>query len=222
MPRARNTFALPVADLQQGLTWASATVPTWMVASSVVLCSGVDLPGVGDAPYALLFTLEGLEEDIATEADALRTVLKEANAPALIKADNLRATTEWANFLASGGDEATLVRVGLPAGRVSDYWAQLPAAVQAQAAWCADVGNNLLYARADFSTSDATTRATWLAALRKPALGLGGYAIVMATPHDRPRSLGLYTRQPRSHARHQAALGCQRHSQPWRFYRLDR
>jgi hypothetical protein len=43
------------------------------------------------------------------------------------------------------------------------------------------VGNHLLYARADLdgSTSDA-----WLANVRKPALGLGGYAVVMATPHS--------------------------------------
>jgi hypothetical protein len=64
---------------------------------------------------------------------------------------------------------------------VGDYWGQLSAVVQAQAAWCVDVGNHLLYARADL---DATTTATWLATLRKPALGLGGYTVVMATPHD--------------------------------------
>ena len=38
--------------------------------------------------------------------------------------------------------------------------------------------------RADFSTLDSATAAAWLASLRKPALGLGGYAVVMSTPHD--------------------------------------
>jgi D-lactate dehydrogenase (cytochrome) len=192
LPRARKSYTLPVIDLQQGLTWAAVTVPTWMVASGVILCSGVNLPGAGDAPYALIFTLEGLEEDIATEADALRTVLKEANAPALVEADDLRATTEWAKFLDSGGDQATLVRIGLPAGRIGNYWSQLPAAIQAQAAWCADVGNNLLYARAGFPTSDISAAAAWLSALRKPALGLGGYAVVMTTP-DRDLDRWGYT-----------------------------
>src|SRR5690606_7179316 len=79
-----------------------------------------------------------------------------------------------------GSDQATLVRVGLPPGRVHEYWGQLPPAVQAQAAWCVDVGNHQLYARADL---DEATTASWLATLRKPALGLGGYAVVMATPH---------------------------------------
>ena len=64
-----------MADLPQGLAWAAATVPAWLVVTSVVLCSGVDLPGEGDAPYALLFTLEGLEEDIAAEAAELRAAL---------------------------------------------------------------------------------------------------------------------------------------------------
>jgi D-lactate dehydrogenase (cytochrome) len=187
LPRARHTLALPVADLQQGLAWSASTVPAWLVVTSVVLCSGVDLPndlpGISDAPYALLFTLEGLDEDIVTETAALRAALSSANAPALLTMDNLTATAQWANFLASGGDQMTLVRVGLPPGRVGDYWGQLPAAVQAQAAWCVDVGNHLLYARADFSSLDASQSAAWLAALRKPALGLGGYAVVMATPH---------------------------------------
>src|SRR5262249_37453630 len=124
---------------------------------------------------------EGLDEDIAAETEALTTLLREANAPALIKMDNLTATAQWASFLAEGGEQATLVRIGIPAGRVGDYWGQLAPAAQAQAAWCVDVGNHLLYARADL---DAATSASWLAPLRKPALGLGGYAVVIATPHE--------------------------------------
>lgn len=179
LPRARRTLALPVADLPQGLAWAAATVPTWMALSGAVLCSGVDLPGEGDAPYTLLFTLEGLDEDIAAEEEALHNALAAAGAPKLIAAANLNATAQWAAFL-SGSDQATLVRIGLPPGRVGDYWGQLPASVQAQAAWCVDAGNHLLYARADL---DDAACATWLSTLRKPALGLGGYAVVMATPH---------------------------------------
>jgi FAD/FMN-containing dehydrogenase len=148
--------------------------------SSAVLCSGVDLPGVGDAPYALLFTLEGLDEDITAETEALQAVLADVNTPPLLTLNDLHATNAWADFLAAAGNEATLVRVGLPPGRVSDYWGQLPAAAQASSAWCIDVGNHHLYARADL---DASASATWLAAIRKPALGLGGYAVVMATPH---------------------------------------
>jgi D-lactate dehydrogenase (cytochrome) len=180
LPRARRTLALPVADLQQGLTWAAATIPTWLAASGVVLCSGVDLRGGGDAPYALLFTLEGLDEDISAEEEGLRAALSAAGAPALRAVGNLHATTVWGDFIASGSEQATIVRVGLPPGRVGDYWGQLPAAAQAQAAWCVDVGNHHLYARAGL---DAATSATWLATLRKPALGMGGYAVVMATPH---------------------------------------
>ena len=180
LPRTRRTFALPVADLPQGMAWAAATIPTWLATSSVVLCSGVDLPGTSDAPYALLLTLEGIAEDIAAEEAELRAALVAAHAPALIAVDDLHATTQWANFLGTDGDQTTTMRIGLPAGRVPEYWGQLPAGTQAQAAWCVDVGNNLLYARTDL---DATTVAAWLATLRKPALGLGGYAVVMTTPH---------------------------------------
>jgi FAD/FMN-containing dehydrogenase len=148
--------------------------------SSVVLCSGVDLPGAGDAPYALLLTMEGLDEDIAAEEIELRAALTAAGAPALLQTANLNATAQWASFLGAGGDQATLLRVALPPGRVSEFWGQLSPATQAQAAWCVDVGYHLLYARVDLN---AATSAAWLATLRKPALGLGGYAVVMATPH---------------------------------------
>jgi D-lactate dehydrogenase (cytochrome) len=189
LPRARRTFALPVADLAQGLRWAAVTIPTWLVMSGVVLCSGIDLPGAGDAPYALLFTLEGLEEEIAAETEELRTALVVVNAPSLVESSNLHATAAWARFLGDGtGERITVVRIGLPPGRLHDYWAQLPPAAQAQAAWCADVGNHLLYARADFDAtgpdvSGLAATAAWLATLRKPALTLGGYAVAMATPH---------------------------------------
>lgn len=181
LPRAKRTFALPAADLAQGLAWAAATVPVWLAMSSVVLSSGVDLPGEGDAPYALLFTMEGLNEDLAAEEAALRSALAAAGAPSLIELPSHHAPDEWARFLRSGGDSATLVRIGLPPGRVADYWKQLPAAIQAQAAWCVDAGNHLLYARVDL---DADTLASWLATVRKPALALGGYAVVIETPHS--------------------------------------
>src|SRR5690606_4278385 len=114
LPRARRTFALPVADLAQGLGWATATVPAWLVISSVVLCSGVDLPCEGDAPYALLFTLEGVEEDILAEVATLRAALDTVHAPALLPVDKLHATTQWAHFLSAGGNAVTTVRAGVP------------------------------------------------------------------------------------------------------------
>jgi D-lactate dehydrogenase (cytochrome) len=180
LPRARKTLALPVADLAQGLVWAASTVPTWLIMAGVVLTAGIDLPGEGDAPYTLLFTLEGLAEDIEAEAADLRQALAAAGAPPPVNLESLSAAAAWTNFVAAGGETQTLVRVGLPAGKLGAYWRQLPPAVQAQAAWCADVGNSLLYARADL---DAAATSGWLAALRKSALGMGGYAVAVQSPH---------------------------------------
>lgn len=180
LPRARRTVALPVADIRQGLAWAAATVPTWLAMSSVLLTAGVDLPDNDSAAHALLFTLEGLAEDIDAEVAALREALIAAGAPALCDLpDGPHGVDQWARFAATGDGQATLARVGLPPGKLADYWAQLPPAAHAAAAWCFDVGNHLLYGRTD---QDAAATASWLAALRKPALGLGGYAVVMASP----------------------------------------
>lgn len=189
LPRTRKTLALPVADLAQGLAWAAASLPAWLIMAGAILTAGVDLPGAGDAPYALLFTLEGLAEDIGAEETALRAALAGAGAPPLVEIEALTATAQWANFVATGGDAVTVVRIGVPPGKLGSYWNQLAPGVQAQAAWCADVGNHLLYARADL---DVATTATWLAALRKPALGLGGYGVVMSTPHHATLDLWGY------------------------------
>jgi hypothetical protein len=48
------------------------------------------------------------------------------------------------------------------------------------ASWCVDVSNGLAYALHLGATDD--TLIPWLAAVREPALALGGYAAVMAAP----------------------------------------
>ena len=163
-------------DPQQGLAWAAATVPVWLTTTSVVLGQSVDLDGQR-APYALVFTLEGVADDIDAEQSALQTALTAAGAPTLTPVETTAATV-WANFAGAAGDAQTLARIGVPPGKLTAYWQQLAPAYRTAATWCFDVGDNLLYGRIQ---GDATQTAAWLEAIRKPAGTLDGYAVVMDT-----------------------------------------
>ena len=180
-PRSRRSLALPVNDPAQGLAWAAATVPVWLATTGVVLCRAT----TGDAPYTLVYTLEGVDEDLAAERDALQAALTAAGAPQATLVDATAAAI-WASFTGADGDAQTLVRIGVPPGQVAAYWRQLAPAQQTAATWCFDLGNHLLYARCH---ADAPHTAAWLQAVRRPALDLGGYAVVMQTtwPHDLDR-----------------------------------
>lgn len=178
LPRARRTYTLPVQDRAAGVAWAAATVPHWLITNGVLLCA----EPASDAPYSLRFTLEGLAEDIDAEWQAMAAALAQAGAPAasVTETDDMAtsATAHWCDFVNGQGDAApAVVRVGLPPGKVAAYLAQVGDATLDQARWCFDLGNNLLYAALDGSISPA-----WLAAVRAPAEGLGGYALIMAAP----------------------------------------
>jgi len=179
-PRSRRTVAVPVDDPAQGLAWAAATVLVWMATTGVVLCRDVD-SGDRAAPYALVFTLEGVTDDIDAEQDALQTALTAAGAPQPAPFEATAATV-WATFAGAARPEGSrgqsLARVGVPPSKLSAYWQQLAPARQTAAAWCFDVGNHLLYGR---YPGDAAQTAAWLNAVRAPALALGGYAAVMDT-----------------------------------------
>ena len=188
-PRSRRTVAVPVDDAQQGLAWAAATVPVWMTTTGVVLCrdTSVDTPS---APYKLTFTMEGVADDLDAEQAALQTALTAAGAPQASPAD-IPAAAVWAKFAGAAGDAQSLVRIGVPPGKLAAYWQQLAPVYRTAAAWCFDVGNHLLYGRIQ---GDAAQTATWLDAVRVPALSLGGYAAVMDTAW--PRAVDLWGYAP--------------------------
>ncbi|HXF64037.1 MAG TPA: FAD-linked oxidase C-terminal domain-containing protein [Caldilineaceae bacterium] len=180
-PRSRRTFALAVDDPAQGLGWAAATAPVWLATAGVVLCQGLALPGVRAAPYTLVWTVEGLAEDVAAEWEALQAALQTAGAPTPLEtAPAPSAADLWADCIGAAGPADLVVRVGVPPGRLLDYWRQLPAPVREAARWCLDGGNYLAYAI--YRGGDGAAAAAWLDGVRGPALARGGYAIAIQTP----------------------------------------
>jgi D-lactate dehydrogenase (cytochrome) len=201
-PRARRSLAVHVKDLVAGLEWAEATAPYWLATSGVVLLSGVVIPGILRAPYTLIFSAEGMDEDITPEFNEIGETLKSTGAPRIREVSTQSATDLWAEFMESRQPDQLLVRVGVPPGTLSTYMNQVPQALRASTTWCFDVASGFAYAVASPPTAGKT--AEWLAALREPALVLDGYAVIMQTPDGsrghldawgyRPEALDMMTK----------------------------
>jgi D-lactate dehydrogenase (cytochrome) len=160
-PRARVTRALPLDDVGPGLAQGAALLRDALVASSVLLCRGPILSGV-DAAYTLLYTAEGLPEDVTAEMDAISGGV----------VSTVPGSAAWAAWMGTTEPQATLVRLGVPPKDLPGVVRDL-AARHAAVPFVADLAAGLLYLRAD---------ADIVAPLRRAAQALGGYAVVLRSP----------------------------------------
>ena len=180
LPRARRTLVLSAATLTEASAWAQATTRSWLVAAGVVL---VQDELSADGRTNLLFTLEGLAEDVAAEQEEIASRLREAGAPPPTLLESGTATAAWAEFLGGAPDDACVVRAGVPPQHLGLYRAMIPEEARRGAHWLVDVASGLLYGQCRL-TSPAAAQA-WLAAVRQPALALRGYAVLLQAPAPR-------------------------------------
>ncbi len=177
-PRTRRTLIVPVNELAQGLAYARQVLPIALTASAILLCKGCNIsPVTSDiqSPYLLVYTAEGLPEDVQAELDQVRRVLNAVNAPEPFETEQISGTELWTQTLSQG----SVVRVGLAAKDVSDYIHDRAHLLE-DAPFIADMSSGCLYALSHGETSIEIAR--WLHALRRPALKRDGYAVVMSMP----------------------------------------
>ncbi|HCP73741.1 MAG TPA: FAD-binding oxidoreductase, partial [Ktedonobacter sp.] len=123
-PRTQRTLLIPVADYRHGLAWARKLLPLAMVASALLLCKDCAIPGDSQSPtspYMLVYSAEGVAEDVQAELDQVRKVLRtmgtmEAHEP--IEVEGLSGTEIWAALLA-GSTGKLQVRAGVAAKDVA-------------------------------------------------------------------------------------------------------
>ncbi len=162
-PRAVATYAIPVASREQGASLGRRLMRRTLVASAVQLCRGRAIPSV-DAPYALLFTAEGLPWDVEAELVQVRQV---AEAVGLTPQPSpLSGTHLWGEWLAAPTTAGYLVRVGVAPRAVGRAVVELPAEVD----FLADFWSGHIYVRG----AEAS-----LPALRGIAERHGGYAVIL-------------------------------------------
>ena len=185
LPRARRTLAAPVDDLAAGLAWADAALHHALVASAVLLVQDQPVPGLASTPYTLLYTAEGMPEDVDAELAAVAESLRRAGAPLIIETA-LDGGDVWRDFLARawsrGDDPALLARMGVPAKDLSAVMTGLPALASQHGRYLVDCASGLVYAT--HRPAGADEGRLWLRSLREAATERGGYAIALALPRD--------------------------------------
>lgn len=177
-PRARRTLLVAVDDVRHGLRWARELLSVALVASAVVLSSNPQAAGTPDSPYVLAYTAEGLPEDVEAELDQAREALRAAGAPLSTQSNTLSGSDLWSAFLADAS-RTLKVRVGVPAkdtaAFINDH-----AHLLRDVSLLVDLAAGHVYAAA--AHSDAVEARAWIEQLRRHALALDGYAVVLDMP----------------------------------------
>ncbi len=194
-PRAQQTLALPVTDIQQGLTWAKALLPYLLVSSGIVLCPST-MTGM-DAPYTLVITAEGVAEDVESEMAEIVAQLSTTGAPSPITGQK-SSTALWSEFVGSVTAEQLLVRSAIPAKQLAEYMGKVATSQDGteKTAWFLDMAHGMAYATT--TLVESTQAQQWLAALRQPALAYQGYTVLMQTPTTLANHLDPHGYQPTS------------------------
>uniref|UniRef100_A0A7C1JV29 FAD-binding oxidoreductase n=1 Tax=Caldilinea aerophila TaxID=133453 RepID=A0A7C1JV29_9CHLR len=175
LPRRRRTLSLSVETPLQGIELAQATALRWLMTAGVV----VEQEEAGR--WRVLFTVEGLPEDVDAECEELATVLHQAGAGG-IQEEESTATQRWCAHLAAADDGELLARIGVPPQHLALYWRMLPEGARHPGAWFIDVAAGLLFVR--WPRIDAATLHTHLQMAQQPALALRGYATVLSAPAE--------------------------------------
>ncbi|MBX3013566.1 MAG: FAD-binding protein [Caldilineaceae bacterium] len=193
-PRVQRTVAIPVTDLQQGIAWGQALLPTLLVASGLVLCPGKFMAKAWPTPYALVITAEGTREDVESELSEIDTRFRASNGQGHWQESTATSTDLWAAFVGGVAPEQLLARSGIPLQQVGNYWKQVASLGPTQ--WCLDLAHGLAYAA--HTPADGAQAQQWLTALRQPSLALGGYSVLMHTPTALHSQLDANGYQPTS------------------------
>ncbi|MBM3129497.1 MAG: FAD-binding protein [Chloroflexi bacterium] len=163
LPRARASIIAPVDDLKRGMELGAELSRVCLVASGLLVWRGGNIPG-STAPYALIYTAEGIEEDVNAELAQARAVLQNEGVSHLAQLDAPSANDVWADFWRAPSD-APVLRAGVAP---KDLPAFVGGLALGDASLIADIPNGMLY-----------TRGAPLERVRPAALTLGGYAIVL-------------------------------------------
>jgi D-lactate dehydrogenase (cytochrome) len=188
LPRSRRSLAVLVNDLSTGLDLARQNLPEALAASAIVLA-----PGGSKASHLLLYTAEGMPQDVTAELERVQAILQAAGAKSIVETEEDGNAT-WASFLGRAGEEALLVRLGVPVKALANLLLKLPSLEPDNL--LLDYASGLLYLSHKPETVEAAHQ--WLEALRQPALAHGGYTVTLTIPPAFRAALDPWGYQPQA------------------------
>ena len=133
---------------RDGLALADHALGHALVASAVVLVQNADVPGLAGADYTLLYTAEGLPEDVEAELAAVSNTLRAHGARLIIETDR-SGLDVWSGFLGSTQDDQMLIRAGVPAKHLDRFLTEQPGNRPSEDGrqLCIDCAGGLVYAK---------------------------------------------------------------------------
>ncbi len=183
-PRAQRTLMVALDDLHQGLALGQRLLRVAFTASAIVLTKGVS------SPYVLAYTAEGYPHNVDAELDEVRALLRDAR---VSETSSPTGTEIWRDLLGNISADALIVRTGV-APKDGARFVAAQATTLERGAYLVDIANGLTYAIVLFRNVDDAQ--AWVAALRQPALALGGYAMVMQMPEEYRGTLDRWGYRP--------------------------
>lgn len=97
LPRKRLSLVVPVDDIKTGLEWGKRILKTCLVASALLL---VKQPGKSSqSPYQLIYSAEGLPEDVDTELSQVKMMLQAGGAREISQVDEPTGSETWADWI---------------------------------------------------------------------------------------------------------------------------
>ena len=181
LPRARRTLLIPVSDLRLGLEWSKACLALAWVSTGIVFGRLKHTLPIETAPFFLAYTAEGQPEDVASELRLVRARLADLGAAAPVEIEGRAAMDLWAQQLASASGKQLLLRIGLPPRELANYISIRKSQLQSND-FLVDIASGMIYT-ASYS-NDLGEAQVLLDELRKPALAVGGYTVIMNTPDN--------------------------------------
>src|SRR5262249_11181557 len=137
-PRERRTLLIPVETIEQGLQFGEALVRVALTASAIILCRGRACPDyelasassedyllerelVSQCNYVLVYTAEGMSEDVRAELAQVRGLLATLQARSTLETERIIGSQFWANVLGARSEDSIVVRTGVPIQSLSEY-----------------------------------------------------------------------------------------------------
>jgi D-lactate dehydrogenase (cytochrome) len=189
LPRARETLSVPMESLDLGLKLGQMCRGLCLAASGLLLCKGeiVDVA----SPYVLLYTAEGLPQDVSAELEQVRALLKGLDVVTTNMGQEVSASQVWADWIENASPigrsaDEPLMRAGVAPSDVGRLFREAPDLSGMN--FMVDLANGCVHLRSQIG----------LDSVRQAALELGGYAIILAAPVGFPGLEDLWGYVPES------------------------
>ncbi len=168
-PRARSTMIAPIENLGTGLKVGAQLLRMCLASSALLLCRGCELPGI-TTPYALVYTAEGVPEDVRVEFGQVARVLRGEGLAVPEQCDGPSGSEVWGGWVNRAAHADMLIRLGVPPKDLVTALVDVAPTLDTRP-FIADLAYGMVW-----------TQGGQLDVLRGIARSIGGYAMALSAP----------------------------------------